>query len=111
MKWKHSEPFFWGMFGAGGMSGALVVPPLVLVVAILMPLGIGDGLFHLLQASLLARLVLWAVIMTACWSGCHRIVHGLHDLGFHPGPVARITGYGFATFISVLALILAFAAG
>ncbi|WP_369600579.1 fumarate reductase subunit FrdD [Hahella sp. SMD15-11] len=107
MKWKHNEPFFWGLFGAGGVVSAFVVPALVLALGLLGPLGLsGDTLTYAHMKALvdqpLIALILWGVVALTLWHCAHRVFHGLHDLGFHPGAVARVFTYGVAALVTVV---------
>ncbi|RMF15064.1 MAG: fumarate reductase subunit D [Gammaproteobacteria bacterium] len=105
MKWQHNEPFFWGLFGAGGVVSAFVAPALVLALGVLLPLGMGEPLNYERAQALfghpLMALILWGVISLTLWHCAHRVFHGLHDLGFHPGAVARVFTYGVAAVITV----------
>ncbi len=112
MQWKHHEPLFWSLFGAGGVVTAFVLPVLVLIVAIAYPLGLlpeatlsyqnmlalGQGWF--------GKLVILGVGSLTLWHCAHRIFHGLHDLGYHGGTLARCLTYGTAGFGSVAFLVL-----
>lgn len=36
---RSDEPIYWGLFGAGGVVAAMLLPILILITGILMPLG------------------------------------------------------------------------
>lgn len=101
MKKRRSiEPIFWSLFGAGGMLSALLAAPLMAVTGLLAPLGDPAWLD---RARVLAAvthpagaLFVWAVVSLFLWHACHRLLHGLHDLGHHPGTTGRWVFYGAA---------------
>jgi fumarate reductase subunit D len=115
MKRSH-EPVFWLLFGAGGMLSALIGPALVLATGIAIPLGLlppelleRDRVLALLRHPL-GALALWAVVALFLFHGCHRLLHSLHDLGWHTGLAGRVVFYGSATLGSLLAAALLLAA-
>jgi fumarate reductase subunit D len=46
----------------------------------------------------------FAVIVLFIWHAAHRIFHSLHDVGIHPGLLARLLCYGSALLATLLAL-------
>ena len=100
--WTHNEPLFWSLFGAGGVVTSFITPALILLVGLAVPLGMLPD--HTLSYSKILAfaqnpfggLVLFVCISLALWHCAHRIFHGLHDLGFHPGAWARVFTYGIA---------------
>lgn len=110
---RSNEPIVWGLFGAGGMVAAFILPVLILVTGLLVPLGIVDQQVLSYQRLLafsehwLGKILLLITISLSVWHGIHRFYHGLHDLGQHNH--RRITFficYGFALLITVLTAIL-----
>ena len=73
---RSDEPVFWGLFGAGGMWGAIIAPVMVLLVGILLPLG----------------------------CGLHRMHHAMHDLKIHV-PAGKWVFYGLAAILTVVTAI------
>src|SRR5262245_46006487 len=105
---KSNEPFVWSLFGAGGMVAALCMPIMLVITAILAPIGLVDAraLFGLFQ-SFLVRLFLFSVIALPLFHWAHRFRFTLVDLGMKPwkGPVALVC-YGAATAGTVIAALL-----
>ncbi len=112
MQWKHNEPFFWSLFGAGGVVTAFITPILVLVIGILIPLGILPA--EILDyermlgfaGTLIGKLLLLVIIALTFWHCVHRIYHSLHDFGYHPGPGIKLLCYGIAFTLSIACLVL-----
>ena len=109
---RSDEPIYWGLFGAGGVVAAMLLPILILITGILMPLGWlpADALsyekIHALATSWWGAPILLAVIALPISHGMHRIYHGLHDLGVHQSRLFHYLCYGFAFGVSAAALTL-----
>lgn len=111
---RSAEPVFWSLFGAGGLLAALVGPGLILATGVLLPLLAPEALS---RAQVLAalqplplRAALWAVVSLFLWHGNHRLLHSLHDLGWHPGRPGRWLFYGGAALGTGAAAALLFVA-
>ena len=109
---RSNAPFFWLLFGAGGMLSALLGTMLVFITGLAVPNGL------LLRSDLLSyRHVLafaqnWAgkgflfvVIALFAWHAVHRIYHSLHDIGIHTGSLAKMVCYGSALALTMVAAI------
>jgi fumarate reductase subunit D len=112
MQWKHHEPLFWGLFAAGGVISAFTLPAVILLAGIAYPLGLLPNTVFSYQNMLelgqswLGMLAILIVCSLTLWHCAHRIFHGLHDLGFETGTLARTLTYGVAGFVSAGLLVL-----
>jgi len=110
MKKRSNAPFFWLMFGAGGMLSALLGTALVLITGLAAPLGIGlrGDFMDYARASAFAQHGLgkgfvWVVITLFAWHAAHRIFHSLHDVGLPHGTGAKLLCYGSALVMTLVA--------
>jgi fumarate reductase subunit D len=107
---RSNQPFFWLLFGAGGMLSALVGWMLVFVTGLAGPLGLGAA--HAMDyaraaafaRSLPGKAVLFVVISLFLWHAAHRIYHSLHDIGLRAGTAAKLCCYGTALAGTLAAL-------
>ena len=79
---KSNEPFWWALFGAGGMVAALLMPITILITSVLVATGMvtAQGLYKLLENPL-ARLYLFVLIWLSLFHGSHRTLTTLAELG------------------------------
>lgn len=108
---KTNEPFFWSLFGGGGVLGAMFGPVLIFAVVFGVGFGLaGEDTFAYERVSsfahsLLGGLFLTAIVGLTLWQCCHRIFHALHDFGFHAGLGIKAGIYGVATIGILLCLV------
>jgi fumarate reductase subunit D len=97
---RSNEPFWWALFSAGMMVGALLVPALVVITGFL-PLG-AERMQNLLNHPL-TRLLLFIVISLSFFHWAHRFRFTLVDLGLKgASPVIAVVCYGSAIVGTVL---------
>jgi fumarate reductase subunit D len=115
---RSNQPFFWLLFGAGGMLSAAIGAMLAFITGVATPLGLGvkGDLMDYDHAIAFARAVpgkvlLMAVVSLFLWHAAHRIFHSLHDLGLPSGTVAALACYGSAFAGSLAALVALLAVG
>jgi fumarate reductase subunit D len=111
---RSDEPIWWALFSAGGVCFAVVLPGALLSLAVLYPLGlismqmlsyerihamVFDAFFGLGGLAFVG-----AAICLPLFHAVHRIHHGLHDLQWAHGPVAKVLCYGAAILLSAIAL-------
>ena len=107
---RSNAPIFWSLFGAGGMLSALFGPVLVFITGIAVPLGLllpaGTMSYPKMLAfaqNFIGKGFIFAVIALFLWFAAHRIYHSLHEIGIHPGLLAKLLCYGSAFVSTVIA--------
>jgi len=113
---RSDEPIWWALFSAGGVCFAVVIPGALLSLAVLYPLGLIPA--EMLSYERIHYMVfeaffglgglafVGAAICLPLFHAVHRIHHGLHDLQWAHGLVAKVLCYGAAILLSVIALSL-----
>jgi fumarate reductase subunit D len=108
---RSNQPFFWLLFGAGGMLSALIGAALVFITGLGTPLGLGMPAGALDYPRMLAfarslpgKAFLVVVVSLFLWHAAHRIYHSLHDVGVPTGTLARLACYGSAAAGTLLAM-------
>jgi fumarate reductase subunit D len=110
MKKRSNAPFFWLLFGAGGMFSALLGSALVLITGIATPLGVGLKSDFMSYPRMLAfsqnfigKGFVFVVIALFAWHAAHRIFHSLHDVGIPHGTPSKLVCYGSAFVMTLVA--------
>jgi fumarate reductase subunit D len=109
---KTIDPFWWALFGAGGMVSALFIPVLLFLNGLAIPLGWIDapayeGIFSLVKHPV-TRLFLFALISLSLFHWAHRFRYTLYDglqLKHLFGLVAALC-YGTATVFTIIAAVV-----
>lgn len=111
---KSNEPFWWALFGAGGVISAMFMPVLVFFFGLAMPLGwISGPNYEKLQAMtelLPVRIFLFALISLSLLHWAHRFRFTLYD-GLqvkHLNELIATICYGAAIFGSLVAIYVLF---
>jgi len=101
-KRKSAEPFWWALFGAGGVISAFILPALVIFFGIMIPLGLAEAPPHEALYGVvshpISRLILMAVISLSLFHWAHRFRFTLYD-GLqvkHLDSLIAVTCYGGA---------------
>ena len=110
MKKRSNAPFFWLLFGAGGMLSALLGSALVLITGLATPWGLGlkadfMGYPRMLAFSqnFIGKGFVFVVIALFAWHAAHRIFHSLHDVGIPHGTPSKVVCYGSALVMTLIA--------
>ena len=110
---RHIEPLLWSLFGAGGTSIAFFFPAIIFVVGLGVPLEIipAEALSYermsaFFLESWIGKLAVMVALVAPYWACIHRVYHGAHDLGFHPGAGIKVACYGGALILSLATIAL-----
>lgn len=93
---KTIEPLWWGLFSAGGVVAAFLVPIHILMLGLLVPLGwLPDS--PDIYSHWLVRLYLFVLIALPLFHWAHRFYFTLAHLGLRPiKPLLAFVSYGGA---------------
>mgnify|MGYP003649106362 CR=1 FL=1 len=109
-KQAFDEPLWWGLFSAGGVCFAVLLPAVILFMAILLPLGLlpADALSYERASALLFSvpgfLFVGAVVCLPLFHAAHRLRHGLFDISVGNDALNKKLMYGGAALLSIVAL-------
>ena len=109
---KTADPFWWALFGAGGVLAAFCIPVLLFVNGLAVPLGLievpaYEDALALVQHPL-TRLFLFGLITLSMFHWAHRFRFTLYD-GLqlkHLEALIVVFCYGGATVVTILAAIV-----
>ncbi len=108
---KSNKPIVWGLFAAGGTISAFVVPVMILITAILGPLGVfgADAMSHDRMSAFVdvwvVRAALFGVLVLVLWHAAHRLRITAHDFGIRNDDMIALAVYGLAGLFSVIGLV------
>ena len=108
-----SEAFWWSLFSAGGVLGALFIPVIVVITGFLLPTDdrvAAVGRYDHLRATVgwwPVRIVLFGVIALCFFHCMHRIRHTLMDLGLRGlDTLLKLICYGGAFLGTAIAAVI-----
>ncbi len=106
---RSNEPIFWSLFGGGGVLSALFGPMLVLITAVLIPLGILLPEETMSYQRVLAfvqwwpgKLAVFVVVWLFLFHAAHRFGFMLHDFGVPVGHAGKLASYGAAAILTLI---------
>ena len=105
---RARDPLLWGLFSAGGMLTALLLPALFLVVALTMPLGwlgmTGYEAWAALVASPFVRAGLFVLVVLSFFHAAHRFRYTLYDgmQLYHLDALITAVTYGVAGALTLV---------
>ncbi len=109
-KQAYDEPLWWGLFSAGGVCFAVLLPAVILFIAVLLPLGLlpADALSYERASTLLFSvpgfLFVGAVVCLPLFHAAHRLRHGMFDISVGNDALNKKLMYGGAALLSIVAL-------
>lgn len=109
-KQAFDEPLWWGLFSAGGVCFAVLLPAVILFIAVLLPLGLlpAEALSYERASSLLFSvlgfLFVGAAVCLPLFHAAHRLRHGMFDISVGNDALNKKLMYGGAALLSALAL-------
>ena len=101
---KNIEPLWWGLFSAGGVVAAFLVPIHIFIFGLALPLGWIPDTGELFRHGLV-KIYLFVLIALPLYHWAHRFYFTVNDmrLGVPRGPLAFLC-YGGAIFGTVMTL-------
>ena len=109
-KQAFDEPLWWGLFSAGGVCFAVLLPAVILFIAVLLPLGLlpAEALSYERASTLLFSvpgfLFVGAVVCLPLFHAAHRLRHGMFDISVGHVALNKKLMYGGAALLSSVAL-------
>ncbi|WGI25060.1 fumarate reductase subunit D [Halomonas alkaliantarctica] len=109
-KQAFDEPLWWGLFSAGGVCFAVLLPAVILFIAVLLPLGLlpAEALSYERASALLFSvpgfLFVGAVVCLPLFHAAHRLRHGMFDIRVGNDALNKKLMYGGAALLSIVAL-------
>ena len=111
---KSNEPFWWALFGAGGVISALLMPALLFIFGIAIPIGwIAEPGYEKMLAFIalpITRIILLALVSLSLLHWAHRFRFTLYD-GLqvkHLNELIATLCYGGAVFGTLVAIYVLF---